>query len=536
MSVLAQPPAPGQALSILLLEDDVLDAELTCASLGFEEGECSTTRVDNRIDFENAVKTHSFDVVLADYSLPSFDGISALKIAQTYCPDTPFIFVSGALGEELAIETLKQGATDYVLKHRLERLRPSVLRALREKEARFQKQRAETRLRELADENARLYDEARRANVAKDEFIAMISHELRTPMTSILGWTRMLKLGDLGEDDFRSALNAVERSATVQAQLIEDLLDVSRITTGKLTLNFETLDLVDVVTAAADGIRVAADEKKIEIVRSAANERFLVRGDRNRLQQVVANLLQNAVKFTAEGGRIEIVLDREDGLANLFVRDNGIGIRPEFLRYLFEPFRQDDESKGTKAGLGLGLSIVRHIIERHGGTVAARSEGEGLGATFELRVPLLTSRERKDMPIEEITKTAMPDLTGTRVLLVEDDDETRRLLTTILTRCHATFTAAASVADAAPLISAERWDVIVSDIAMPEQDGYALISMVKEMLGDHAPPVMALTAFGAPEDRRRIANAGFARHLMKPIDPFIFARTIATVSEQARVS
>jgi signal transduction histidine kinase len=519
-------------LSILLLEDNVLDAELTCESLGFADGECLTTRVDSRAAFEEAVRTRTFDVILADYSLPSFDGISALKIAQQYAPDTPFIFVSGALGEELAIETLKQGATDYVLKHRLERLRPSVLRALREKDARRQRQQAEERLRELASENARLYEEARLANIAKDEFIAMISHELRTPMTAILGWTRMLKLGDLSPEDFQVAVNAVERSASVQAQLIEDLLDVSRITTGKLTLQYETLNLSQVVTAAADSIRVAATEKRIAIAWSPPAEPFTVRGDRNRLQQVVSNLLQNAVKFTPEEGRVEIGLTRQDGVAMLRVQDNGVGIPPESLRHIFEPFRQAGRSESSRSGLGLGLSIVRHIVERHAGTVEAHSNGEGTGATFNVSLPLLTRSEGSD-PGNSTDTSSMPDLQHANILVVEDDHAARELITAILSRCHGTVCATSSVREATELLSSRTWDAIVSDIAMPVEDGYQLIARVKQHFGADAPPVIALTAFGTAEDRKRIAEAGFVRHLIKPIDPFIFARTVDGVIRRA---
>jgi signal transduction histidine kinase len=525
-STIPEAPALPAVLSILLLEDDPLDAELTCASLGLPEGECSFKRVDNRRDFEQAVKDECFDVILADYSLPAFDGISALRIAREHCPETPFIFVSGALGEELAIETLKQGATDYVLKHRLERLRPSVFRALREKEAKLEKQRAEARLRELAEENRRLYEEARRANNAKDEFIAMISHELRTPMTSILGWTRMLKLGDLSEDDFQAALNAVERSASVQAQLIEDLLDVSRISTGKLTLDFNTIDLSEVVRAASDSIQVAAAEKNIEIVRDGVRSRFLARGDRNRLQQVVGNLLQNAVKFSPEGGRIEIALSGHDSTASIRVTDRGVGIRPEFVPHLFEPFSQDEPGRQTKIGLGLGLSIVRHIVERHGGTVTARSDGEGRGATFTVTLPLLRLEEHERERGDRSRDVVMPDLSSIDVLIVEDDPSARQLLSTILTRCGARVTAAGSVAEARPMLD-RPWHVIVSDIAMPDEDGYAFMAHARARLGDRIPPIIALTAFGTPEDRRRVSEAGFARHLMKPIDPFIFAQTIA---------
>ena len=517
-----------RTLSILLLEDNVLDAELTCASLGFPESDCSVTRVDNRKDFEDAIGKDCFDVILADYSLPSFDGITALRLSQQQCPDTPFIFVSGALGEELAIETLKQGATDYVLKHRLDRLRPSVLRALREKESRIEKQRAEEKLRRLAEENARLYAESQRAASAKDEFIAMISHELRNPMTAILGWTRMLKLGDLSEEDYQAALNAVERSATVQAQLIEDLLDVSRISTGKLTLEFNTVNLADVVIAASDAIRVAADEKKIHIVRNIGGERYLVRGDRNRLQQVIANLLQNAVKFTPDGGRVEIALVCTPATATVRVTDNGIGIRPEFLPHLFEPFSQDETARQAKIGLGLGLSIVRHIVERHGGSVSVDSLGEGRGATFSVTLPILKSSEAEDA--HGHAPPEMPDLSGSNVLVVEDDPETRGLILAILSRCGANTVVASAVGEARQLLSSRRWNVIVTDIAMPKEDGYVLKAYVERQLGDAAPPVIAVTAFGAPEDRKRIAAAGFAKHLMKPIDPFIFARCVASAA------
>ena len=527
MTITAEPAATLPAtLSILLLEHDAGDAALTCASLGFAEGHCRITRVDNGRDFEDLIRKDCFDLILAEYSLPSFDGISALRMSKQHCPETPFIFVSGALGEELAIETLKQGATDYVLKHRLERLRPAVLRALSEKEARVERQRAQQKLRELAEENARLLEESRRASSAKDEFIAMISHELRSPMTSILGWTRMLKLGDLSEEDYQAALNALERSATVQAQLVEDLLDVSRISTGKLTLDFDNVNLADVVIAASDAIRVAANDKKIEIVRKISGQRYFVRGDRNRLQQVIVNLLQNAVKFTPERGRVEIGLTCTPVTATVSVTDNGVGIRPEFLPHLFEPFSQDETGRQAKVGLGLGLSIVRHIVERHGGSVAVDSRGEGYGATFSITLPLLKSSET-EQDVHDRGRLEMPDLSGTSLMVVEDDMEARGLIVAILARCGAQTVAVSSVDEARPLLTSRRWDVIITDIAMPQEDGYVMIAEVKRRLGEKAPPVIALTAFGAPEARKRIAAEGFAKHLMKPIDPFIFARCVA---------
>src|SRR5581483_1900655 len=427
-------------LAILLLEDNLLDAELTCASLGVDGG-CRIERVEDQPSFEKALEEHLFDLILADYSLPSFDGITALDIAQRLRPDTPFIFVSGALGEELAIETLKRGATDYVLKHRLERLRPSVLRALREKEEHRQRQLAEEKLRRLAEDNARLYEQARRASLAKDEFIAMISHELRTPMTSILGWTRLLRVGGLSQEESVTALEAVERSATVQARLIDDLLPISRISTGKLELNLEDVDLAGVVATTVEALRIPAAEKQITLQAETA-VRCIVRGDRNRLQQVVSNLVQNAIKFTPDGGRINVELEVVDGRAELRVRDNGKGIRPESLDQIFEAFRQERGSPETSGGLGLGLSIVRHIIERHGGTVSAQSDGLDRGATFRVALPLLdATRERA----ASTKGSQMPDMTSRAILVVEDDCEARTLIATILKRCGANVLTAESV-------------------------------------------------------------------------------------------
>jgi signal transduction histidine kinase len=520
---------PG-GLAILLLEDSALDAELTTASLALPDG-CRIERVEDRHSFEEALGTRYFDLVLADYSLPSFDGISALEIAQRLRPHTPFIFVSGALGEELAIETLKRGATDYVLKHRLERLRPSVLRALREKEERRQRQIAEEKLRDLAEENARLYDQARRANLAKDEFIAIISHELRTPMTSILGWTRMLKLGGLEPDEYEAALDSVERSASVQARLIDDLLDFSRISTGKLELRLETVDLAQIVTTTVDALSIPAEEKAIRVDIRKGDQPCLVRGDRNRLQQVVTNLLQNALKFTPEGGRVEVVVACGGKDLEVLVIDNGKGIRREALGHIFEAFQQDELGE-KKGGLGLGLSIVRHIVERHGGAVTAESDGPGRGATFRVRLPPL-SAEAATAGMRRVDKVEqMPDLRNRNILVVEDDEQARNLIATILRRCGADVWTAESVPSAITQLPNARWDAVVSDIGMPVADGYSFMAHIRQSFPKGtAPPVVAVTAFGAPDDRRRVEEAGFARHMTKPIDPITFARTIAALWE-----
>ena len=512
-------------LEILLLEDNVLDAELTCATLELGDAGCRIERVEDKPSFEAALARKCFDLILADYSLPSFDGVTALEIAKVLCPDTPFIFVSGALGEELAIETLKRGATDYVLKHRLERLRPSVLRALREQEDKQQRLVAEGRLRELAAENARLYEQARLANRSKDEFIAMISHELRTPMTSILGWTRLLKMGGLSDEEFSAAVEAVERSASVQARLIDDLLDVSRISTGKMTLELETVALQEVVNGTIDALRIPAAEKSVSVITPLRDEPVVVRGDRNRLQQVVSNLVQNAIKFTPDGGRVDVAVAASDDTAEIRVSDTGKGIRAELIDQIFEPFRQD-ESGLRKGGLGLGLSIVRYIVERHGGTIAAESPGEGLGATFHVKLPLVT--DETSVSEEHREAGEMPDLTGVAILLVEDNDATRSFVSTVLLRCGAEVTAADSVPSAMDVLEARQWDLIITDIAMPGADGYVLLAHIRSTLAD-PPPVAALTAFGSVDDKRRMHEAGFVRHMLKPIDPLTFARTVAAL-------
>lgn len=526
--VAENPETLPRDLCILLLEDSELDAELTCASLGVEESGCKMERVEDQHSFESALANRTFDLILADYSLPSFDGITALEIAQRLTPATPFIFVSGALGEELAIETLKRGATDYVLKHRLERLRPSVLRALREQEEKRHREEAEQKLRELAQENARLYEKAQRANVAKDAFIAMISHELRTPMTSILGWTRMLKMGGLSEDEYNAALEAVERSASVQARLIDDLLDLSRISTGKLDLQLESVDLRHVIASAVGALRIPAEEKAITLVSEVCEELCIVRGDRNRLQQVVSNLLQNAVKFTPEGGRIGISMTCAEGYAEICVRDNGMGIRPEVISHIFDAFRQDEMAMAEgKEGLGLGLSIVRHIAERHGGSVAAESDGPGRGATFRVRLPVVC--ETAAAPAQR-AGNEMPDLRGKVILVVEDDIQARTLLATILARCGAKVQTAESVPEAISVLPHTRWNAIISDIAMPGADGYSLMAHIRESFSDHErPPVMAVTAFGSPQDRKKLRAAGFTSNMTKPIDPVAFAERVAAL-------
>ncbi|MBR8834145.1 MAG: hybrid sensor histidine kinase/response regulator [Stigonema ocellatum SAG 48.90 = DSM 106950] len=406
------------ALRFLLLEDSLLDAELLQALLTQSGIACKMEQVKTRIEFQTALEQGGFDLILSDYSLPDFDGISALEIAQHQCPDVPFIFVTATMGEEVAIETLKQGATDYVLKQRLERLIPSIQRSLREAQERRARQQAEAEskqaaeaLRASAAQLRQQKEELEKANQVKDEFLAVLSHELRTPLNAIVGWSKILRTRKLDPKTLDRALETIERNAQLQTQLIEDLLDISRIIRGNLTLHPQPTTLVPAIEAAIDTMRLAALAKSIDLrftildgeAKSIIeNSKFPVLGDPSRLQQIIWNLLSNAIKFTPNGGQVEVRLStvgsREEShhspaFAQITVKDTGIGIKSDFIPYVFDSFRQADGSTTRKqGGLGLGLAIVRHLVELHGGTVAASSLGEGQGATFTVHLPLLEGR------------------------------------------------------------------------------------------------------------------------------------------------
>jgi PAS domain S-box-containing protein len=390
----------------------------------------------------------------------------------------------------------------------------------------------ERRAAARASESERLYRQEQAANRAKDEFLATLSHELRTPMTAILGWVRMIRMGGLDEETFAAALEAIERSSHVQAQLIEDILDVSRIVAGKLQLKVERVNLPRLVERAIDTVRQSATEKNIELLHELSNdcEDATVDGDANRLQQVFWNLLSNAVKFTSEGGTVTTRIACVDGYVRVGVTDSGQGIAPDFLPHVFDRFRQANSS-GTRShgGLGLGLAIVRHMTELHGGSVTASSEGEGHGSTFTVFFPLSEQKHRADEGVGEETiirrradrQSRLPRLNAWSILVVDDDASVRELLLAVLRRGGAECQAAASVAEAMTLVEANSFDLIVTDVAMPQEDGFALLSKVREHEKgrDVQTPVIALTAFGREEDRERAMAAGFSRHLSKPIDP-----------------
>jgi PAS domain S-box-containing protein len=384
-------------------------------------------------------------------------------------------------------------------------------------------------------------EEAETANRAKDEFLATVSHELRTPLNAILGWAHMLRANKLDQTTQTSALETIERNAKSQAQLIEDILDVSRIVTGKLRLEVGPVELAAVVDAAIDAVRPAADAKGIRIETDLDPRAGPVSGDPNRLQQIVWNLASNAVKFTGKGGRVQIQLHSVNSYVDIVVSDTGQGISTEFLPYVFDRFRQADAtSTRSHGGLGLGLAIVRHLVEMHGGTVFANSPGEGMGATFTVKLPLILApverrnRERVHPATgASISLEPMPMLEGVSVMVVDDEPDTREMLRIMIGQLGAEVRACASSEEAMSLLSEWKPDVIVSDIEMPGEDGYELIRKVRRSeanRGDGKVPAVALTAYGRVEDRMRALSAGYQMHIAKPAEPAELAMVIASLA------
>lgn len=646
---------------VLLLEDSDLDAELTIAAL--EEGGfvADVLRATDGETFGAGLAVEGLDLILSDYALPTYDGLRALKLAREVRPEVPFVFVSGALGEDRAVDSLQRGATDYVLKQKLERLGPAVRRAMELSAERGERRVAERKLSEVEsryrllvaevrdyaiifvdsegvvlswnpgaarilgweddqivgksltcifspddqkqevwrgelaiaretgraaddrwlmrrdgslfyasgvvtalrgtggqltgfvkilqdvtdrkreeEERARLLDSEREARAlaetagrAKDEFLAMLSHELRTPLSAILGWATLLRSGHQTPGEMAEGLEIIERNARSQSELIEDILDISRVISGKLRLNVGKVRLANVVEGAVEAISLAAQAKGIKL-KIEVEENLAVLGDASRLQQVVWNLLSNAVKFTPAGKEVTVrvrrVPDSEGGGAEIAVIDGGMGIAPEFLPHVFERFRQaDSSSRRRHGGLGLGLAIVRHLVELHGGRVEARSEGPGKGAEFRVVLPMGQEPSAADRAeagggresgndAEVVRDTTF--LRDLRVLVVEDEPDVRRLMVALLAGYGARVTTAPSVEEGLAALESERPDVLLSDIGMPGRDGYELIRCLREKesaQGSERLPAAALTAYAHPNDQAKALESGFDRHVSKPV-------------------
>jgi PAS domain S-box-containing protein len=416
----------------------------------------------------------------------------------------------------------------------------------------------------VAIDNARLYDAAQRAaeerktlldseraarsaaermSDLKDEFLATLSHELRTPLNAILGWSQVLRTGDKDRDDLLKGLETIERNARAQTQLIEDLLDMSRITSGKLRLDIQSIQPVDFIEAAVETVKPAADAKGIRIEKVLDASAGPLSGDPSRLQQVIWNLLSNAIKFTPRRGKVQLLLERVSSHIEISIADTGIGIPPAFIPHLFERFRQGDASTTRKyGGLGIGLSIVKSLVELHGGTVAVRSPGENLGTTVTVHLPVSVVHRADDSaerlhPTSERTPRrsfVAGELAGLKVLVVDDQRDARDLLKRVLEDSAAEVRTAATAAEALRAITTFRPDVLVTDIGMPEADGFELLKQVRALGSERGGrvPAIALTAFARSEDRTRALRAGFLVHVSKPVDPSEIVATVASVARR----
>ncbi len=638
-------------LKILLLEDSAFDAELLQAVLDAAFPDHALTWVQDGASFQRVLSAGRFDIILSDYRLPDFDGGEALAHALELAPLTPFIFVSGVIGEENTAELLKRGATDYVMKGRLTRLPLAIERALREVAQREAQQHAQERLREADALYARVVDslhdyavvlldgqglvrdwnraasvifgreleevrgrspellylpedradgvlaremaqalatgsapgdrwllrkdgtrlraegvmtpiysasgehtgfskivrdvtaayeaslqlqqakeEAERSNALKDEFLAVLSHELRSPLSAISGWADILEKHAVGNDLLVKAALVIRRNAQLQTRMINDLLDMSAVVAGKLVVQRETLDLAALAAESLLSHLHAAQARGIVLRCDAAGPLWVV-GDAQRLGQVMANLVGNALKFSAEGAAVDVTAAMDGaGHVRLSVRDTGRGISAEFLPYVFDRLRQEDGSRTRKAGgLGLGLAIARAIVELHDGDILAHSDGVGQGARFDVRLPVAPPPARP--PLTAIAEPAgqPPRLDGVRVLLVDDEDDARDVGQAALQELGAEVTVAGGARAALALLPEARFDVLVSDIGMPEMDGLALIRAVRAAPATAALPAVALTAFAMLPDRQSGLAAGFQRYVAKPIDVRKLAAAIRDV-------
>ena len=378
------------------------------------------------------------------------------------------------------------------------------------------------------------------ANRLKDEFLAVLSHELRTPLNAILGWARILRAGTLPPEDMPRALETIERNANVQAQLIEDLLDVSRIVSGKLRLEMRPVNLVEIVEEALDTVRPTADARGVSLTTSFSHV-GPVSGDPQRLQQVVWNLLSNSIKFTPRGGNVHVRVEQDGGMVRVRVTDTGQGIDPEFLPQVFDRFRQASNTPGKarRTGLGLGLTIVRHMVEAHAGTVHAASDGAGKGATFTVELPVMVGRtllstESAHTFAGHALETTMT-LDGVRLLVVDDEADARELLQVALAQYGATVRAVATAEEAFVAIEQDCPDVLVSDIEMPDGSGYDLVRRIRhsERPEVRRVPAVALTAYARSEDRVKALLAGFQTHVPKPVEPAELVTVIASLAQRA---
>jgi signal transduction histidine kinase len=513
-------PAPTN----ILLVDDSPDKLLALSVALAELGQNIVTAQSGREALRH-VMHQEFAVILLDVHMPEMDGFETASLIRQYkkSSQTPIIFITAYDDDTHAAQGYSLGAVDYILA-------PVVPEVMRAKVSVFvQLYRQRVQIEEQAMQQLALVQEqaarktAEAANRMKDEFLAILSHELRTPLSAILGWVQLLKMGERSEADVNSGLEVIDRNARAQEKIIESLLDVSRIISGKLPLELRPVNVAEIVNAAIATIGPEVEAKQLTLT-SESSELPLVDADPTRLQQVIWNLLSNAVKFSRAGDAIIVVTKQIEESVEVSVRDSGEGIPAEFLPYVFDRFRQADASTTRRhGGLGLGLAIVRQLVEMHGGQVAATSQGAGRGSMFTVRLPI----KSEESPPAEAGNISFVEravvysdscLSGIRVVVVDDEPDARQLVNKVLTREGAEVVVAASTFEALACVARRAPDIVVSDIGMPGQDGYVLVRELRKRFSAAVLPAIALTAYARPEERQLALDSGFQMHLTKPLN------------------
>jgi len=510
----------------LLVVDDEESLRITTAAIFEKEGYIVDTASsgDEAIDLLN---TTDYDLVLTDLHMEGGDGLSVLARIRRHAPLTISVVLTGFASVESAIAALQEGAYDYLIKPcDIESMKHTIRRGVEHRRLMLAEQKARTDLQQLnldleqriedrTAELKRLNVELAEANRAKDVFLATLSHELRTPLTPVVGWIKLLRSGTLDEKSVLQALDAIERNAWLQSRLIDDLLDTSRIATGKLHFEPKPTDLNTVVKAAVDTVRASAAARDIDLSVSLWHSSLVVMGEPVRLQQIAWNLVSNAIKFTDPGGKVSVATEMSDKQAHLVVSDTGVGIAPEFLPHVFDRFRQADGSTSRRhGGLGLGLAIADALAKMHGGGLQAESEGQGRGACFTLRINLAPTEH----VASEVVEQKVHSLHGLDVLIVEDSADTLELLSAVFSREGANVTTAASAAEALHQAVVKRPGIIVSDIGMPETDGYQLLDQLRLIPGLKDVPAIAISGYASEEDREHALSVGYLALVPKPID------------------
>jgi len=510
----------------LLVVDDEENLRITTAAILEKEGYV----VDTASSGDEAIALladTNYDLVLTDLHMEHGEGLTVLNEIRHHSPLTISVVLTGFASVESAIAALQEGAYDYLVKPcDIEVMKHTIRRGVEHRKLMLAEQKAradleqlnldlEQRIIERTAELTRLNAELADANRAKDVFLATLSHELRTPLTPVVGWIKLLRSGNLDQKSISQALDAIERNAWLQARLIDDLLDTSRIATGKLQFEPRPTDFNVAVKAALETVRALAASRRIDIAIQLSPETLVVMGEPVRLQQIVWNLLSNAIKFTEPGGTVTVITDNDKVEARLIVHDTGIGIEPDFLPHVFDRFRQADGSTSRRhGGLGLGLAIADALAKMHGGGLHAHSDGVGHGSRFTFRLGLAAAASLSAEKAEQKRQS----LEGVDILLVEDSEDTLTLLGAMFGRAGANVISAASANEALNWARSNRPHIIVSDIGMPDTDGYQMLSELRQIPGLKSVPAIAISGYASDDDRRQALSVGYCALIPKPID------------------